>query len=371
MSKPCETIHPGYHPGCRLCWLARNSGVHAEEWGTEIVETPDEWWCWLDAYVPGPDGTPPARRVTPYRPCRHEGAVLEFSTCGGEAAHVRGCDVFDRCVRDPGCGRKVKPGVGVCKRCRHYQPEVPAMRWSYGITTVPNRRDDLLPRTLASLKAAGFDHPRLFVDGCTNTESWASEFGLPVSGRPTRLSIFGNFILALWELYVLDPAADRYALFQDDILISRGARGYLDRCHFPQRGYWNLHTVPQNERLAPKGTHGWFVSNCRGRGALGLVFDLAGVQYLLSNSQIVGRPRDGIKGKRNVDGAVAHAMNRAGADRSGFLEYCHVPSIVQHNGNQRSAMGNKPQPMSETFRGEQFDLTTLLEPVVTGSAAKT
>jgi hypothetical protein len=38
------------------------------------------------------------------------------------------------------------------------------VRWTHGATTIPGRSDDLLPRTLASLKAAGFVCP-----GCSWT----------------------------------------------------------------------------------------------------------------------------------------------------------------------------------------------------------
>ena len=37
------------------------------------------------------------------------------------------------------------------------------LRWVYGVTTVPERRADLLPRTLVSLDRAGFPSPRIFV----------------------------------------------------------------------------------------------------------------------------------------------------------------------------------------------------------------
>jgi hypothetical protein len=37
--------------------------------------------------------------------------------------------------------------------------------WSYGVTTVPERTDNLLQTSLASLAKSGFDLPRIFVDG--------------------------------------------------------------------------------------------------------------------------------------------------------------------------------------------------------------
>ncbi len=43
-------------------------------------------------------------------------------------------------------------------------------RWMYGVTTTPTREEDLFPRTLASLKNAGFDNPWLFIDGCDDRQ---------------------------------------------------------------------------------------------------------------------------------------------------------------------------------------------------------
>ena len=46
------------------------------------------------------------------------------------------------------------------------------MKWTYGIVSTEERKEDLLPRTITSLYHAGFDKPRLFIDNyidnCTN-----------------------------------------------------------------------------------------------------------------------------------------------------------------------------------------------------------
>lgn len=304
-----------------------------------------------------------------------------------------------------------------------------AIKWQYGITTVPRRRDDELPRTLHSLALAGFDKPRLFVDGCDDTRSWMNEFGLEVTPRHPPVKAYGNWLLALAELFIRDPAADRYAIFQDDIIASKNLRKYLDRCTYPVRGYWNLYTLPistsgmkalqespplvsSNVTDAPEkkiqsssshvtsdstsddtsglnGAHsdsvqieskyqtGWYKSNQRGRSALGLVFDRDTVLTMLTNQSITVdedrvtrthgrngtvdflayRPMDAVKGQRNIDGAVITALQR-----SGWTEYVHHPSLLQHTGLV-SAIGNRAYPNSDSFLGAQFDLMSLLEEV--------
>src|SRR5689334_3053216 len=102
------------------------------------------------------------------------------------------------------------------------------MEWSVGVTTVPARAGVMLPRTLASLAAGGFDRPRLFVDGSDDVQSWKAMFRLPASCRWPRVKPFGNWVLALWELWLREPDADRWAIFQDDLVCVRNLRPYLE-----------------------------------------------------------------------------------------------------------------------------------------------
>lgn len=244
------------------------------------------------------------------------------------------------------------------------------MIWSYGVTTVPARRRDLLPRTLASLKRAGFDRPRLFVDGDQDAASWAKEFGLDVSSRYPTIKTFMNWGLALGELYGRIPNADRYALFQDDLVTYKNLRQYLESLPFPNAGYLNLYTFADNEPVIRNKRTG-FVEACElparkggvkyhgrqqqaGRGAVALVFDRQGVLNLLGSQHMLERPQHAVKGWRKVDGGIVTAMNKAN-----YWEFVHNPSLVQHTGRY-STMRNKPHRDALTFRGEDFDALNFL-----------
>lgn len=233
----------------------------------------------------------------------------------------------------------------------------PPVRWAYGVTTVPERYGDLLPATLRSLTNAGFDRPVLFADGLSNAEaaSWEKGFGLEVVARPTRVRTWGNFVLALQELFVRDPSAERFAMFQDDVQFVRNLRGYLDRVRLPDRVYWNLFTVPRNQALA-EGKQGFFRASQRGWGALALVFSRQGVIDLLSSPHAVERPLDAKRGHKSIDGGIVTALTKAG-----YEEWCHSPSLVQHTGAEASSMGNRQAPMPETFPGEGYDALELLK----------
>lgn len=212
------------------------------------------------------------------------------------------------------------------------------MNWSVGVTTVPERFDVLLPGTLASLKEAGFDELRLFIDG--QKADFAHRFAAyPCTERYPRVGPFGNWWLSLLELYIREPHADRYALFQDDIQAARGLRMYLEKCEYPagpdNPGYWNLLTLRSNDK-ATKAGPGWHVSNQLGRGAAGLVFNNFAVQLILQSPHIVDRVQDPVRGWRAIDGGVVDAMRKAGGK-----EYVHNPTLVKHVGKESTFSKHK------------------------------
>lgn len=245
------------------------------------------------------------------------------------------------------------------------------MEWSYGLTSCRARASDpVLPRTLVSLAAAGFDKPRIFWDDLSERDKdnpwWAREYA--ATYRTPKVTVVMNWWLAAVELYGRNPWADRYALFQDDFVTVRGLRGYLEKCPYPGKGYCNLYTFPSNHETRPVGQGvGWAESNPlrmdntgnperfqSGRGAVALVFDNEAMRALLSHPHMVKKVADRDRGWRSVDGAIVTAMNL-----SGFREFVHHPSLTQHTGDV-SAMGNRPHPKAIGFPGENFDATNFL-----------
>lgn len=234
------------------------------------------------------------------------------------------------------------------------------MNWAYGITTVPSRKDTTLPKTLHSLCDAGFGDPRLFVDGCDTPTDYVA-FQRPVTCRPNPpLRIVGNFMLSLAELYVRDPFANRYAIFQDDILCVNNLREYLSRCEYPKDGYLNLYTYHENYAFT-KGKPGWNRSNQRGLGALGLVFDRNAVQKLLENGHMIRKPTaaNRLRAWKALDGGVVEGMKHAK-----IYEYVHNPSLLQHIGDMQSTLGNDShqfQAPTIHFPGVNFDALSCLK----------
>lgn len=209
------------------------------------------------------------------------------------------------------------------------------MIWSYGVITVP-ARSALLEASIASLAAAGFPSPRLFMDD--------------------GLRVVGNTIKALVELYLRSPVADRYALFQDDILAVANLRTYLERCRYPIDGYLNLILYPDNEADLAEKRQGWQSAAHKGRGAQGLVFSREALMTLLQQQSFWYKPQDLQRGWHNVDGCIVVAMRNAG-----WREFIHYPSLLDHTGAGKTTFNPVAQPPITSFPGEAFDALSLLD----------
>ena len=205
------------------------------------------------------------------------------------------------------------------------------MKWAVGVTTVPKRMTDgLLMRTTESLEQAGFDNTILFVDGQQGEMGTCA--GPSRVFRGESVTAYGNFVLAAWELFIRDPSADRYAMFQDDLVASRNLREYLEAVPYPPQSYLNLYTWPCNASAAGNPNwnphrKGFYLSDQMGRGAVALVFDNATMRTLLSAPELVHHLDDVNRKTRAIDRAVKNAMGNAH-----IREFVHNPSLVQHTG---------------------------------------
>jgi hypothetical protein len=235
--------------------------------------------------------------------------------------------------------------------------------WSYGVITTPLRRETLLPRTLRSLRLAGFDDPLLSVDNYTGEDY--SQFGLRMTTHNKRVDNFANWYLTAVQVYLENPFADLYAVFEDDFVMSAGAREYLECSCKSEEEYYSLFTDPRNAARCSKTHQGWFVADQLGRGAVGLVFNRKPFMTLLSDvgmlihptNKDIDDPRRGVpRGKEYVDGMIVTIMKR-----HSIIEMCHRPSIVQHVGTTSSRPGAGSFPPSQCFNGEGYDLRALID----------
>lgn len=234
------------------------------------------------------------------------------------------------------------------------------MKWAYGITTVIERTSTTLPKTIRSLEDAGFNNPPIFVDGTDIPLFENVPDRISRTIRTPRIGAYGNWILTLWELFIRNPQADRFAMFQDDFVTYKNLRKYLENCQLPDKSYWNLIThapIPEKapRQIAPPDEIGWFKSNQWGRGAVALIFSKDAVVSILSSKQAVNKPMAAKKHDRNIDGMVSDTLQELG-----YTEYIHNPSLVNHIGDV-STLGHPSYHPIPTFKGESFDAMSLLE----------
>lgn len=236
-----------------------------------------------------------------------------------------------------------------------------ALKWSYGVTTVPSRIDTALPVTLQSLQSAGFDSPRLFVDNCFDPKPF-ERFHLELTTHWPKLQVNGNWVLSILELYVRQPEADRYVIFQDDLVTYHNLREYLEQIPYPENGYCNLYTAIPNERYA-QGHKGWFRTRLNseqlqaGLGAVALMFSREALKCLFDTRHMLDKFHgpDPMRRVKCVDGGIVTAMNKVG-----WYEYCHMPTLTYHIGDE-SVCGNDKHPKPQTFRGEHFNALEFLQ----------
>jgi hypothetical protein len=254
------------------------------------------------------------------------------------------------------------PSVSLCRLCKERKAEADGRKlvWQVGVTTVPHRKFDLLPRTLAGLAKAGWEEPRIFVDGGT-CDDWKG-VKYPVTLRD-KLHGLGNWWLGMQELYARNPMADRFMMVEDDVLFLPHVRQYLDALTWPGEGYLNLYTAPGNTPVAA-GRQGFFKVPVHhmGLGALALVFNRDSIVKILASPYFIEafRPFDlktmtrkpnPHRVRMHQDGHVAKAMKAIG-----WSEYCHFPSLVQHIGEKKG----RTNAESDCF-DPKFDLQGLLK----------
>lgn len=234
------------------------------------------------------------------------------------------------------------------------------MKWTCGVTTVPNRRHTTLPKTLDSLHKAGFADLRLFVDGEQDAPAWEC-LGYDYTLRWPKVHAWGNFLLGLMELYLRDPLADLFAVFQDDILLCRNTRQYFEECPKPDLGlsmYFNLFTCLPNESLVKNKGTGWHLSNQLGWGGQALVFPRDTMIRMFQSRHLAERPlgmRNGVpcpeKAWCNLDGGVIASVKSVGG-----VEVVHFPSLVYHvDGPSAIGNGRDGRMVQGAWPGEAHD----------------
>lgn len=255
------------------------------------------------------------------------------------------------------------------------------MRWLTIVTTTPQRENTLLPMTLSSLMLAGFKIDRLCVDGTQDPAAWQNKFGIEVTPRWPQIGCWGNWWLAVQEIWVRSRGSfDLLLVAQDDLKMLPGTRQFIEECFqrnlIPDKSYLNCMEFLHNFQMRMEQDQGrdhyrWYRGiGCpprlrmppgyqRGLGAVALVFTREGVKTLLSASCTVDKPLDIDFGYRKTDGQVVTAMNIAG-----WSEWVCGPTLTQHLGHVTTIHGpgpkQTPHPQSPSWM-DNFNAMQILD----------
>lgn len=294
----------------------------------------------------------------PDLPCLHRGPVtrsIECELCDGNKRIVPAyaCNLHGECALS-----RTKSGsrgeVRQCLTCADrtepvtFQPiRQGSLRWAVGITTAP-RKQPTLARTLASLKAAGWDEVHVFAEpgveqlpGCT----WHQ--------NPTRLSGWPNFVQASRVLSALD--CDAVLLVQDDVLFAPGLREYLESTPWPKCGALSPYTAAL---YTNREAWGWRPVKYNGLvGALAFVIRPQVLRQLAAHPYAKKQQNNGID-----------TLFGKWIAKHGGLQF-HHPSLCQHIGDTSTIHGrasNSGNRHSDSYVGG-IDLSKIVRPPVEAS----
>lgn len=145
------------------------------------------------------------------------------------------------------------------------------MKWATAITTAP-RESSRLEATLSSVADAGWHDPIVVAEPDTPIPS--SLALTRVLRNPHRLGPHRNFRRALSLLLEIEPKAEAYGVFQDDIQMAGNLRVWLDSTGVwpsDRVGVLSLYTASANHSPQP-GWHSCRDVPRRAHGALAVVF---------------------------------------------------------------------------------------------------
>jgi len=183
------------------------------------------------------------------------------------------------------------------------------MRWAVGVTTA-RRPLPTLQKTCTSLARAGFAGPRILDD-------------------VDRQGPWPNWLRAVQALLREHPEAEALLICQDDIVLCRDLRQYLDRTLWPGPAVALCSPYcPGPYRQKRPGwrrqQRGWALV-----GALCWALPRRAAEAVLEDlGEVAARSR--------IDARVGRW-----AAQTGRSVWYHSPSLVQHIGNRNSALGDK------------------------------
>ncbi len=203
-------------------------------------------------------------------------------------------------------------------------------KWAVAVTTAP-RQQMTFDRCLSSIRAAGWQEPRVIADG--EVEIPAQWVHLPITRRLPQIGAWPSYYLTLIEMLMRQPEADAFLIVQDDVVLfeNPSLRSYLESMLWPgdKPGIVSLFCSRAYHSQKP----GWYqLEEPLTWGGQALIFAREIVIRLISDVRItMHRYAENGKGLANIDGLIG-----AWAFDTGTPVYVSSPSLSQHIGHVSS-----------------------------------
>ena len=290
---------------------------------------------------------PPELRLTPARSSLRCAWLGEPVSSQLPSQQLDGSTVYD-CTHP----QHSQTTPDACRRCRDWARKKPVSRslslaeliplpgerngprireWAVGITTAP-RRQPTLGDCLDSVTLAGWDSPRLFLDGADRLPPRYRH--LPVTFRNDAIGAWPAWYLALAELVLQQPNADAYLMLQDDVIFHdrEPVRDYLEQALWPGSRpavvslFYTSFDVTPGWQNSPAHEWHW--------GAQALVFPPAIARALIVDSDLIA----------TCLAATTHIpipeVLSGWMSRRDFSTWYPIPSLTQHIGTTSTVWMN-------------------------------
>jgi hypothetical protein len=257
---------------------------------------------------------------------------------------------------------------------------IASMKWSVGVITAPRIKGYYLDQTLNSIKDAGWDNIVVFAEPQSLIPT---NFTGDVVNRRKKYGDWTNWATGLYELFLSEPDADYYFMAEDDALLCKGVKSYLEHALPSLGNFGSLSLYTSSKYYNPRRSRG-FYNECRGKLTWSTVTVIMSHKSMMSfftdkdvqNHRFtdIFQVQDGFwnlkasygKGRTSITDCVGNTVKDAvigqWAERNGLPMYFHAPALAEHIGNYSTLTDDLSSPengrMSKDFVGVNFDSST-------------
>lgn len=235
------------------------------------------------------------------------------------------------------------------------------MKWTVGLITAPRKQGYYLDQTLKSLITAGWNEVIVFAEPGSVIPNW---FHGPVVHRWKQFGDWCNWGTALYELLLSCPETDFFFMIEDDGLVCKGAKDYLEQT-LPTLEDFGTVSIYCPGRYHKDGFCG-FHDECRGAltwSTLTVIMSRKGVRSFFSDPDVQKHRFENIFPQNiswgfDVDpkNSAKDALLGQWALKNRLPMFYHTPSLAAHIG-VHSTLSDKEttwENLAKDFVGEEF-----------------